>query len=65
MLHSELAKVNRKAQRERSMFNNLVPPAIQQEFDLGIRNDLHDEASGRVHRGWRGIQALDPEAAMH
>lgn len=53
----DMAPVNRKT------FKDLVPPVIQQQFDLGIRNDLHGEASGGMHRGWSGIGILEPEAA--
>ena len=48
---------------KRSIFKNLVPSVIQQQYDLRIRNDLPGEASGGIHRGWRGIGILGPEGA--
>ena len=48
---------------KRKEFKALVPAAIQEQFDLGIRNDLHDQAKSEWHSGWKGIRALDLEPA--
>jgi len=46
------------------MFKGLVPPAVKAEFDLGIRNDLHDEAKDKWQRGWRGIGVHEAEGVL-
>jgi len=46
---------------KRKTFKSLVPPVIQDEFNLGIRNDLHEQDGGGWHCGWKGIRALDLE----
>lgn len=43
----------------RKVFKSLVPPAVQDEFDLRVRNDLKDQATDKWHCGWKGIHALD------
>jgi hypothetical protein len=48
---------------KRQVFKALVPPAIQEQYDLGIRNDLHDLEGGGWHCGWKGIRALHLEPA--
>jgi hypothetical protein len=48
---------------KRQVFKALVPPVIRQEYEIGIRNDLHDEPGGGWHCGWKGIRALDLEPA--
>jgi len=51
----DMAPVNRK------VFKELVPPAVKDQFDLGIRNDLKDQAGGGWHSGWQGIRAQGVE----
>jgi hypothetical protein len=48
---------------KRRAFKDLVPPVIQDEFDIRVRNDLRDEARNEWHCGWKGIRALDLEPA--
>jgi hypothetical protein len=48
----------------RKVFNDLVPPIVKEEHDLGIRNDIHDETGDKWQRGWKGIGVLEPEAAL-
>jgi hypothetical protein len=45
---------------KRKQFKSLLRPAVQEQFDLGIRNDLQDQAAGRWHCGWKGIRILTP-----
>ena len=47
----------------RKIFKNLVPPAIQQQFDLGLRHDVRDEEENGSHYGWKGIRAVELEPA--
>lgn len=44
---------------KRKEFKGLVAPAIHEQFELGVRNDLRDEAKGEWHSGWKGIRAMD------
>jgi hypothetical protein len=46
---------------KRKEFKALVPAAIQEQFDLKIRNDLREPEGDRWHAGWKGIRALDIE----
>ncbi len=48
---------------KRRLFNSLIPPAIQQQFDLGIRHDLVDAEDKGSHYGWKGVRAVDLEPA--
>jgi len=54
-------KGRKMAPVKRKLFKDLVPPAVKEEFDLGIRNDLKDQAGGKWHSGWQGIRALGVE----
>jgi len=47
----------------RQVFKALIPPAIQEQYELGIRNDLRDLKGGGWHCGWKGIRVLDLEPA--
>jgi hypothetical protein len=48
---------------KRQMFKALIPPAIREQYELGIRNDLHDPSGGGWHSGWKGIRVMDMEQA--
>ena len=48
----------------RRMFKNLVPPAVKDEYDLGIRNDIHDPEGNKWQRGWKGLGILEPVVAV-
>ena len=48
----------------RKIFKNLVPPVVKEQFDLGVRNDLQDQAGDKWQRGWKGIGILDPVAVL-
>jgi hypothetical protein len=48
----------------RKVFKHLVPPVVKEQFDLGIRNDLQDQAGDKWQRGWKGIGVLEPEVAV-
>ena len=48
---------------KRQVFKQLVPPQIRDQYELGIRNDIHDLAGGGWHCGWKGIRVLDLERA--
>jgi hypothetical protein len=48
----------------RQVFKQLVPPQIRDQYELGIRNDLHDLAGGGWHSGWKGIRLLEVEPAI-
>jgi hypothetical protein len=45
-----------------SVLIHIVPPAVKEEFDLGIRNDIRTEGEG-WHCGWKEIKAVDLELA--
>jgi hypothetical protein len=45
----------------RQVFKTLIPPAIRQEYEISIRNDIRDLEGGGWHCGWKGIRALLPE----
>jgi len=47
----------------RKVFNDLVPAAVKDEFELGVRNDLVDVAGNGWKRGWKGLKALELELA--
>jgi len=47
---------------QRRIFKKLVPPVIQQEFELGIRNDIRGLEGAGWHCGWKGIRAVEVEA---
>jgi hypothetical protein len=49
---------------KRKVFKDLVPPAVKEEYDLGIRNDIQDPEGNKWQRGWKGIGILDPELAL-
>jgi hypothetical protein len=49
---------------KRRVFKDLVPPAIQQQYAVGIRHDVVDKAGDGWHYGWKGIHAVDLEAAV-
>jgi len=48
---------------KRQVFKALVPPVIQEQYELGIRNDIRDLTGGGWHCGWKGIRVLDLEPA--
>ena len=43
----------------RKEFKALVPPVVQEHFDLGVRHDLRNPDSNEWHCGWKGIRALE------
>jgi hypothetical protein len=47
----------------RKIFKNLVPAVVKDQFNLGVRNDLQDQAGDKWQRGWKGIGILEPELA--
>ena len=49
---------------KRHIFKKLVPPVVKEEYNLGIRHDVMDEAGTTSHYGWKGIGIMKPEAAV-
>ena len=50
---------------KRHIFKKLVPPVVKEEYNLGIRHDVMDEAGTTSHYGWKGIGIMKPEPAVH
>jgi len=48
----------------RKVFKNLAPHVVKEQFGLGIRNDLQDQAGDKWQRGWKGIGILEPAVAL-
>ena len=49
---------------KRRVFKDLVPPAVKNEYDIGIRNDIHDPDGTNWTRGWSGLGIIAPEPVL-
>jgi hypothetical protein len=44
---------------KRSIFKGMFAPLIRDAFNLGLRNDVIDQATNHQTAGWKGLRALD------
>ena len=44
---------------KRSIFKGMFAPLIRDAFNLGLRNDVIDQATNHQTAGWKGLRALE------
>ncbi len=44
---------------KRSIFKGMFTPLIRDAFNLGLRNDVIDQATNHQTAGWKGLRALE------
>jgi len=44
---------------KRSIFKGMFTPLIRDAFNLGLRNDMIDQATNHQTAGWKGLRALE------
>ena len=44
---------------KRSLFKGMFAPLVREVFDLGLRNDVIDQATQHQTAGWKGLRTLE------
>jgi hypothetical protein len=49
----------------RSIFKGMSAPLIRDAFNLGLRNDVIDQATNHQTAGWKGLRAFEAQEMTH
>ena len=59
LVFTEFLKQKSMLPVKRSIFKGMFAPLIRDAFDLGLRNDVIDQATNHQTAGWKGLRALE------
>jgi hypothetical protein len=63
LIFTEFLKMKAMVPVKRTIFKGMFAPLIRDTFDLGLRNDVIDQASHKQTAGWKGLAAQELEKA--
>ena len=58
LVFTEYLRLKSMVPVKRSIFKGMFAPLIRDAFDLGLRNDVIDQATNHQTAGWKGLRAL-------
>jgi hypothetical protein len=58
LIITEFLKLKSMTPVKRSIFKGMFAPLIRDAFNLGLRNDVIDQATNHQTAGWKGLRAL-------
>jgi len=61
LIFTEYLKLKEMVPVRRSMFKGMLAPLVRDAFDLGLRNDIIDQATQKQTAGWKGLRAHEVE----
>ena len=64
LIFTEFLKLKAMAPVKRTIFKGMFAPMIREAFDLGLRNDIIDQATHKQTAGWKGLRAVDLEGGV-
>ena len=56
LVFTEFLKLKAMVPVKRSIFKGMFAPLIRDAFDLGLRNDVIDQATNHHTAGWKGLR---------
>ena len=59
LVFTEFLKQKSMLPVKRSIFKGMFAPLIRDAFNLGLRNDVIDQATNHQTAGWKGLRALE------
>jgi hypothetical protein len=61
LIFTEFLRQKSRVPVKRTIFKGMFAPLIRDAFDLGLRNDIIDQASHKQTAGWKGLAAQELE----